>query len=46
MYYEKEDNIHPQLKEALLKSFEFYNNVLDEEQYKELMKRSATGSNG
>ena len=35
MYYEKEDNIHPQLKEALLKSFEFYNNVLDEEQYKE-----------
>ena len=39
--YKADDCIEPDLQEALIKSFAFYTNLLEEDTYKELMKQSA-----
>lgn len=41
IYFEKGDKIKPDLEEALKSSFEFYNSLLDEEDYITLMEKPA-----
>lgn len=39
LYYEKGDTIHPDIMESVGKSFVFYNSVLEEDTYKELLEK-------
>ena len=41
IFYKTDNRIEPDLQEALTKSFAFYNSLLKEDVYKELMKQSA-----
>lgn len=41
IYYEKNDTIHPALKDSLIQSFIFYNSLLKEKHFENLKKQSA-----
>lgn len=41
IHYKKNDTIHPNLKDSLVKSFTFYNSLLKKDHFKNLKKKSA-----